>query len=143
MNNAVILCAHGQLASGIESGLKLIVGPMENLRLVNFQEGDTFETVDQALTEAFESLAEAKNILFITDLMGGTPFNRSVLLYGNRDNVRVLSGLNFALAYQGLISEEEDIERYVEEVLAAGRDSIGQYAKPSESAQEESAEDGI
>ena len=132
MSNAVVLAAHGRLAEGVQSGLNLIVGPMENLRVVNFVEGDTYDTIDKGLTDAYESLSSYNNILFITDLQGGTPFNRSVMLFADKDNVRVLSGLNFGLAYQALISETADINEYVNEVLETGRESINVYQKPAE-----------
>ncbi len=142
MGNAVILAAHGRLAEGVKSGLDLVVGPMENLRTVTFVEGDTYEIIDQKLNDAVSSLDGATNLLFITDLMGGTPFNRAVMLFGNRPNVRVLSGLNFGLAYQALISEEEDVDAYAQEVLAAGHESIAVYVAPEEH-ENASEEDGI
>lgn len=142
MSNAVIISAHGKLAEGVQSGLNLVVGPMDNLRVVNFVEGDTYEIIDKKLTEAFESLQGYDNILFITDLQGGTPFNRSVILFGNLPNVRVISGLNFGLTYQALSSETLDIDNYVEEVLETGRESINVYKLPSKK-DENFEEEGI
>lgn len=143
MGNAVILVAHGRLAEGVKSGLDLVVGPMDNLRTVTFTEGDTFEIIDQKLNEAVDSLDGATNILFITDLMGGTPFNRSVMLFGDRPNVRVLSGLNFGLAYQALISDEPNIDQYAQEVLDAGHESIAIYAVLAEHDEASAEDDGI
>jgi len=141
MSNGVVIVAHGRYAEGLKSALDLVVGQMENLKVVNFEEGDTFEIIDEKLKNAYESLEEYNNVVFISDLKGGTPFNRSVLLYGNKDNVRVLSGLNFALSYQALISEEKDINKYVEEIISTGKESID-YFELVES-KEEITEDGI
>lgn len=128
MGNGVIIAAHGEFAKGLKSGLDLVVGQMSNLRVVNFIEGDTYDTIDKALNEAYDDLKDSKNILIITDLKGGTPFNRSVSLFNDKDNVRVLSGLNFALTYQALVSEEEDIDIYLNEVIETGKESIDYFA---------------
>lgn len=128
MGNGVIITAHGEYAKGLKSGLDLVVGNMSNLRVVNFLEGDSYDTIDKALNEAYNDLKETTNILVISDLKGGTPFNRSVSLFNDKDNVRVLSGLNFALTYQALISEEEDIDKYLNEVLETGKESIDYFA---------------
>lgn len=128
MGNGVIIAAHGEYAKGLKSGLDLVVGQMSNLRVVNFLEGDTYDTIDKALNEAYNDLKDFNNILVITDLKGGTPFNRSVSLFNDKDNVRVLSGLNFALTYQALVSEEEDIDKYLNEVIETGKESIDYFA---------------
>lgn len=128
MENGVIIAAHGEYAKGLKSGLDLVVGQMSNLRVVNFLEGDTYDTIDKALNEAYNDLKDFNNILVITDLKGGTPFNRSVSLFNDKDNVRVLSGLNFALTYQALVSEEEDIDKYLNEVIETGKESIDYFA---------------
>lgn len=141
MANGVIILAHGKYAEGLKSGLDLVVGEMENLKVVNFEEGVNFDILDGRIKEAYESLQNYQNIVFITDLKGGTPFNRSVLLYGQQENVRVLSGLNFALTYQALISDKQDIEKYLEEIITTGKESID-YFELVES-DEEISDDGI
>lgn len=142
MANAVILTAHGKYAEGLKSGLDLVLGPMDNIKVVNFEEGQGYQEIDLALEEAFQAFSEYKNVLFITDLKGGTPFNRSVMNFGDKENVRVLSGLNFGLAYQAAISQEEDINLYLEEVLETGKESIDYFAVV-ETTEEDDMEDGI
>lgn len=143
MKNAVIICAHGHQASGLESGIKLIAGNMENLRIVDFEEGDNFEILDGRIKEAYESLNGAENVLFLTDLMGGTPFNRAVILYGHEKGVRVISGVNFGMAYQALVSVEDDIDAYAEEVQQAAKDSMAMFKFNDSQDNGDIEEDGI
>lgn len=142
MSNGLIVTAHGKLASGVESTIKLIVGSMDNLRVVDFIEGDTYDDIDAKLKEAYEDLSESKNIIFLTDLKGGTPFNRSVINFGSEENVRVLSGLNFASAYTALTSTEENPDNLASEVLQAGHEALDLFEAPKTS-NEENDEDGI
>lgn len=141
MSNALIITAHGNFSSGIESAIKLIAGPMSNLRIVDFVEGDTYEIIDEKLKKAFEDLKDYTNVLFLTDLTGGTPFNRSVMLFSDKENVRVLSGLNFASAFTALMSTEDNIENLIKEVIDAGHESINFYQPPTKTVEME--DDGI
>lgn len=147
MKNAVILCAHGEYATGVASGLSLVLGENPNLRKVDFHEGDGFDQIDAHLTQAMESLQQsddpADRVLVLTDLMGGTPFNRAALLFGQKENVRVLSGLNFGMAYQALNGDETDMNAYVEGVMQTAKESIAQFAMPEPAAEKTDEEDGI
>ncbi|MDO5715997.1 MAG: PTS sugar transporter subunit IIA [Tissierellia bacterium] len=140
--NGVIITAHGEFCSGIQSAISLIAGEMENLRTVNFVVGDTFEIIDQSLKKAYEELKDKQNIVILTDLKGGTPFNRSVLTLGSHENVRVLSGLNFAMLYQALITDTENIDEYVEEIMEAGKEAIDVFEQTNDEDDEEEF-DGI
>lgn len=138
----VIITAHNQYASGVYSGLKLVCGGMENIAVVDFPESCGTEELDKKLSEAYESLSKYPNILFIADLLGGTPFNRSVMHYGDRKNVRVLAGLNFPLLYTAVITPDSgDMDRDVKSMIEAGREGIAMYS-PQEK-QESVSEEGI
>lgn len=142
-STAVIVSAHGKFSEGILSTVKMIAGEFPNVKNVNFLDGDTFETLDKALIDAFESLKEYDHILFITDLMGGTPFNRSVINFGDKENVRILSGLNFASLFTAITSEDDNIDNLVEEVLRAGVDSISKFEFKQPNNEEDDLGDGI
>lgn len=127
----VIASAHGVCASGVNSGLELVCGAMENIVVVDFIEGDSAEDLDQALQKAYESLSDYKKKIFITDLMGGTPFNRAVLNFSNNPNVRVLSGLNFPLLYHASIIEASDnMDADMEEIIKEAREGMEMYRTP-------------
>lgn len=143
-STAVIVSAHGKFSEGILSTVKMIAGEFLNVKNVNFLDGDTFETIDEQLKEAFDSFNnEYDNIIFITDLMGGTPFNRSVINFGEYENVRILSGLNFASLFTAITSENDDIDALADEILQAGRDSIVKYKLVKNDEVEDDFEDGI
>lgn len=143
-STAVIVSAHGKFSEGILSTVKMIAGEFSNVKNVNFLDGDTFETLDEQLKEAFDSFNEEyDHIIFITDLMGGTPFNRSVINYGQYENVRILSGLNFASLFTAITSEKEDIDALADEIIKAGKDSIVKYELLKNDEIEDDFEDGI
>lgn len=130
--NGVILTTHGSFASGLYSTIQMIAGDFENIRIVEFKEGHTLESVDQRIIEAYENLADCTNILVLTDLAGGTPFNRAVMALGEIDKVRILSGVNFAMVYQALASDEDDLDSYEEEVINISKESILSYKQKAQ-----------
>ncbi|WP_151409472.1 PTS sugar transporter subunit IIA [Anaerococcus sp. Marseille-P9784] len=136
----IILTSHGTYASGLYQTVKMIAGDFPNIKIVEFHEGDNLENFDQKLIEAYNDLTY-KDIVVITDLAGGTPFNRSVMSLADKGNVAFLSGANFAMVYQALSSEIEDLSEFVADVLEKGKSSITKF--DMEEDDEESLEDGI
>ncbi|MDD7306245.1 MAG: PTS sugar transporter subunit IIA [Peptoniphilaceae bacterium] len=140
--NGVILTTHGSFASGLYQTIKMIAGEFDNLAIVEFKENDTLEAMDQRLLAAYNKFSTYDNILVLTDLAGGTPFNRSVITLSNKENVRFLAGLNFAMLYQALTSEESQMDTYVNEVLETSKESIILY-KADKKEDRDDFEDGI
>ena len=136
----IILTSHGTYASGLYQTVKMIAGEFPNIRIVEFHEGDNLENFDQKLIDAYKDL-NYKDIVVITDLAGGTPFNRSVMNLSDKGNVAFLSGANFAMVYQALSSEIEDLSEFVADVIETGKSSITKFDMGEDV--EESLEDGI
>ena len=126
----VVFSAHGNFASGLYSGLKLIAGEMENIKIVDFIEGDGNDGLDKKLTEALDSLKSYNNIIILTDLAGGTPFNRSVLLTSDKTNIRVLSGTNFQMLYTAAFDPTDDINELTKNIIEAGKEGITLFELP-------------
>lgn len=116
---------------------------MDNIRVVDYLESQSYEDLDKNLKATYDELSKKyEKIIFITDLLGGTPFSRSVLNFGANKFVRVLTGMNFPLVYSALIKEDtEDMDADVKSIIDDGQNGITFYQKPAENKQEET--DGI
>ncbi|WP_073998581.1 PTS sugar transporter subunit IIA [Anaerococcus urinomassiliensis] len=136
----IILTTHGNFASGLYSTIKMIAGEFENIKIVEFHEGDNLEDLDKRLVEAYDSL-DYDQVVVLTDLAGGTPFNRSVMSLSDKGNVGFLAGVNFAMLYQALSSETENLDEFIEEVLETSKESITKF--DLEVSQEDDDLDGI
>lgn len=135
----VILTAHGKFAEGIYSGVKLVAGEQENVRVCNFEEGEGFEEIDGKIKKALEELSDYEGVLILTDLAGGTPFNRSVMLTQEVENSLVFSGLNFQMLYTAIFAQG-DLKDVREEIITEGRNGIDYFALDNED--ENDIEDG-
>ncbi|MCI7239662.1 MAG: PTS sugar transporter subunit IIA [Anaerococcus sp.] len=127
MANGVIVVSHASLASGVYSAIKMIAGEFENVRVLEFKENDNLEELDQKIKDAYEELSSYENVLVLADLAGGTPFNRSVMSIGDKANVRVIGGLNFAALFTAINSVSSDLDEAVREVIDEAKGSIMAY----------------
>lgn len=136
----IILATHGDFASGLYSTLKMIAGEFENIKVVEFHDGDDLEELDKKIEDAYNSL-NYSGVIVLTDLAGGTPFNRSVMTLANKGDVEFLSGVNFGMLYQALTSEIEDNREFIKDVIEVAKDSVTFYKSNTQS--EKGEEDGI
>lgn len=143
MANAVIAVSHASLASGVYSAIKMIAGEFDNVRVEEFKDNDSLEAFDRKLLIDYEELTKNyKNIFILADLAGGTPFNRSVMTLGDRENVRVIGGLNFASLYTAINSDYDDIDAGVEDIIQTAKESLVVFETKKEEA-DDFEEDGI
>ena len=143
MANAVIAVSHASLASGVYSAIKMIAGEFDNVRIEEFKDNDSLEAFDQKLLIEYEELdKEYENIFVLADLAGGTPFNRAVMTLGEKANVRVMGGLNFASLYTAINSDGDDIDKTLKDIIETAKDSLIAFdSNPEET--EDTEEDGI
>ncbi len=143
MTNAVIAISHASLASGVYSAIKMIAGEFDNLRIEEFKDNDSLEAFDKKLEIAYDELNEKyKNIFVLADLAGGTPFNRAVMTLGEKENVRVIGGLNFASLYTAINSDGDDIDDTLADIIKTAKDSIIAFEMKKDT-EEDLEEDGI
>lgn len=143
MANAVIAVSHASLASGVYSAIKMIAGEFDNIRIEEFKDNDSLEAFDKKLQTAYDELKEKYNNIFVlADLAGGTPFNRAVMTLGEKENVRVIGGLNFASLYTAINSDGDDIDDTLADIIKTAKDSIIAF-EIKKDIEEESEEDGI
>lgn len=143
MANAVIAVSHASLASGVYSAIKMIAGEFDNIIIEEFKDNDSLEAFDKKLETAYDELKEKYNNIFVlADLAGGTPFNRAVMTLGEKENVRVIGGLNFASLYTAINSDGDDIDETLADIIKTAKDSIIAFEMKKD-IEEESEEDGI
>ncbi|HFI0435474.1 TPA: PTS N-acetylgalactosamine transporter subunit IIA [Streptococcus suis] len=141
----VIVVAHGQFASGILTSLKLIAGEVENIEAIDFSEGMSAQELKARIKAAI--LGE-REVLILTDLLGGTPFKVSVELAAEQkeQNVVVLSGLNLAMILEANFSRlTDDLEQLVGKMITISKDGIVDSVSllAEDNHDEELFEDGI
>lgn len=103
--NSIIITGHGSYASGIKSSINLILGEHSDLYFIDFLKEDSSED----LLEKFKNNIKNNNIndlVFVCDLLGGTPFNTAVNLSLENENFYVTSGCNLNSILEGILQKD-------------------------------------
>lgn len=122
----LIVATHGNFASGIISSVNLIAGEQNDLIGVNFVEGQSSEELKQNLEKAISDIS-CDEILILTDLMGGTPFNISSTISTSTDNkkIKVVSGMNLPMLMEAVFSREQtDLDSLITVIKESAIDGI-------------------
>lgn len=111
-----MIACHGQMAQGVVSALKIIIGERENISYLNAYVEGTELAKD--IRRYFDELPTGDEVIILTDLYGGS-VNQELFSYGQRSNVQLVSGFNLALVLELALSDpgqpltEEDIEESI------------------------------
>jgi len=93
MKNIMVLTGHGKYATAIKSTLEFLAGCNNEIKYLDFTIDDTDITLkDNMKTIINENIGSG--ILFVCDILGGTPFKCAVELSLLNDGIEVVAGCN-------------------------------------------------
>lgn len=142
---AVILSGHGGFASGIEQAIHQVIGEQEQFKAIDFPVDMTTPQLESAMRDALSDLNSGDGIVFLTDLLGGTPFRTASLLSQQRDDIEVLTGTNLQMVAEMLLERDElSLVEFRNQALTCGhRGMTSLHDELNKSHQQETVEDGI
>lgn len=93
----ILLVSHGTFAHALRETAEMIVGPQANLFSYGILPGQPLEEIERELQEQAQTAHDSgEEILILTDLFFGTPFNMVVRLMENQ-NLLHITGINLPL----------------------------------------------
>ncbi|MBM3070085.1 PTS galactosamine/N-acetylgalactosamine transporter subunit IIA [Lelliottia sp. RWM.1] len=102
----IILTGHGGFASGMEKAMKQILGEQSQFIAVDFPETSTTALLTSQLEQAVSDLDSEDDIVFLTDLLGGTPFRVASTLAMQKPGSEVITGTNLQLLLEMVLDRE-------------------------------------
>lgn len=115
----MILASHGRMAEGVADSMGMVVGTVDDLICLGLLPGHEPGEITRQVEEMIQTEPETQ-FLLLTDIRGGSVSNSLTRLacYGN---VRIINGMNLALAIglyltDGILDDEE-----IEAVIAEAR----------------------
>ena len=106
MKQIIIITGHNNFASGILSSLTMIAGSKDNVYAVDFLSSDNDNTLEDKFNKIISDNKDSE-ILFVCDLMGGTPFKVASKLAFTKDSYEVVTGINLG----GLIDTSMKLDK--------------------------------
>ncbi|MCG7780442.1 PTS galactosamine/N-acetylgalactosamine transporter subunit IIA [Lelliottia amnigena] len=102
----IILCGHGGFASGLEKAMKQILGEQAQFIAIDFPETSTTALLTSQLEQAISDLDSQEEIVFLTDLLGGTPFRVASTMALKKTGWEVIAGTNMQLLLEMVMERD-------------------------------------
>lgn len=140
MKNIIVITGHAHYASGLLSALEMIAGHNDDIMAVDFTE-------DKDIVGEYEQIIKKHNsdsILFMCDLLGGTPFKEVSKLGFNNINIEVVTGCNLgSLLEISLVKDSLSLKELLDKIVRSSQKNIVQLNKDMIFIKEEQEHDGI
>lgn len=139
----LIVTGHGSFATGITSGLELLAGNPECYEAVDFHPEDSIEELTEKLRAAAGRLAECGEILILSDLTGGSPFNVSMRMKLEGEwKLEVIGGTNLPAVLDAYMRRgmETDVTALAHASCGTGKEQLIVYV-PAEADGEDEFEE--
>lgn len=127
----IIVTGHGNFATGLTSGLKLLAGETEAYEAVDFEPEDSIDLLTEKLKNALEQLSHCEQIAVFADLTGGSPFNVAARLKmgGTICPMEVSGGTNLPVVLQAYLSRSmyPDAKSLMDSALEDGKKQMVRF----------------
>ena len=126
----IILVSHGSFSKGLYQTMEMVFGPQENLSYVGLYPEQGVDILKENIEKEFKEAKENEEILVLTDLFYGSPFNAVVQLM-NKYDVYHLTGINVPLLMEILImrSNGKNAEEICEEAMKLAGSTVQDVRK--------------
>ena len=118
-----LIATHGTFAKGVQSSLDIIIGPMENVFLIQAYVEEN-KGIEEELSMVMNHVSDQDELVVFTDLLGGSVTNQ-VLRYALQENVHVVSGFNLPLLVEILLADaDEPIVEVITNAITAAKEQM-------------------
>ncbi|MBB5182781.1 PTS sugar transporter subunit IIA [Catenisphaera adipataccumulans] len=137
----IILVSHGSFSKGLYETMEMVLGPQKKLSYVGLYPKEGIDTLKENIEKEFNKAESGEEILVLTDLFYGSPFNAVVQLM-NKYDIYHLTGINVPLLMEILImrnngknaeeicaeamklagSTVQDVRKYLEDMMEIGEE---------------------
>lgn len=92
----VLVISHGPLAEALLTAVQSIVGRIEKVYGISISPSDNQKGLKEKIQKKVKEVNDGDGVLILTDMLGGTPTNLS-LLHLDQDNVEIVTGVNLPM----------------------------------------------
>ena len=121
----VIVVSHGSYARGLVDTVQMIAGKQEDLEAFGLEPEESVDTLKEKIRQSIEQASQEEEILILTDIFYGSPFNTVISFMPEYDLYHV-TGINLPLMMEvimGRISGKH-AEEICKELLKAAPDTV-------------------
>lgn len=121
----VIVVSHGSYAKGLVDTAQMIAGEQENLEAFGLEPEDSIDTLREKIRTCMEQTSCGEEILVLTDLFYGSPFNVVISLMSEYDIYHV-TGINLPLMMEVVMGRYagKSAQQLCKDLLKAAPDTV-------------------
>ncbi len=129
MESIMIISGHGTYATALKSTIELIAGSNADMYFIDFLVTDTDTTLQAKIHTVLHKNME-KQVLFICDILGGTPFKIAAEIANNNKNIEVVAGVNVGSIIEAMLQKEElSLSELSDLIIEASKKSTIKFIK--------------
>ncbi len=124
-NIRIVLVSHGEQSKGMLNTVQMLLGEQENIAAYSLYPQQPVTELEEKLRAEVEQYG-AENIVFMTELKQGSPFNAVVSLTRNYD-IYHITGTNLPALMTAVMERDEDgitAEKLCETIIEDSRNTI-------------------
>ena len=108
----IIIGTHGLFSTELLKTCEMICGEQQNVRAVTLVPGEGPDDVVEKYWAAIKELGNPERVLFLNDLLGGSPYNAACRLAVNNQSYAIVAGKDGVLSatYESLNAASDDDE---------------------------------
>jgi PTS system N-acetylgalactosamine-specific IIA component len=126
MKNRIIIIGHHHYATGLLGAFEMIAGKNVDITAIDFEGDEDIAPTYQKLIKKYAD----DNILFICDLLGGTPYKEASKLAFAKPNVEVVIGCNLgSLLEISMIKDKLSIQELSKKIVLASQKNTSLFDK--------------
>lgn len=122
-----ILTGHGHFSNGLKSAIDMVAGEQPAFEIVPFEGDKAGEYADTLRAAITKMRSEQDGVLVFVDLLGGTPFNQSMLVSADVDNMAVVAGTNLPMLIELIMTRDfstASLDEMVEQAVTVGQAAV-------------------
>lgn len=122
----ILVVTHGKLAEGLVDSAKMLIGNPENVDFISFTREMGQDQLDDVVGEKLSKFGEGEQVLFLCDLLGGTPFKVCSKYSFKKENMSVFYGVNLPILIETIVAREgKTLEELTTLIDGASSETIG------------------
>lgn len=128
--SAIILAGHGDLPAALKTSLSMILGEIDSVHVVSLDQVQGEEGLRRDFEQVLDRIGDERDVLVLSDILGGSPFKMAMDLLGERDGVQIVTGMNLPMLLSAAIEQQrggELIESAREAIVDPRLVTIGKH----------------
>ncbi|MCO7124639.1 PTS sugar transporter subunit IIA [Sporolactobacillus shoreicorticis] len=125
----IVVSGHGTFASGIRGSLEMLAGKQDSIQWIDFEETMSQEQLrdqfSKAIDEAFE---QGNEMLFFTDIPGGTPYKVAAEFAAQSEKVALVGGCNTGSLLESIfVKEKLSLDKLADQLVTSTQNSVSRF----------------